>query len=417
MKTLVKNVSYKAQHVDILIDGNKIAGIAPDMETIADKVIDGTGKAVSPGLVNMHTHLPMTLFRSFADDMELMPWLTQKIWPNEARMTDEMYYWGGRLGCLEMIKTGTTCFNDQYMNLPVVSRAADDSGMRAFVCSVIMDPTLQMTPAQAIEKIEKDFEQSAKGLSNRITLTIGTHAIYTVPEAVLREVGRYAREHHLLVHMHSSETQGEVEDCMKQHGMRPVEWLDSIGFLADNVILAHSLWLSDDEIRIMADKGVKAVRVPLSNLKLASGYQFKYEELKANGVLVGLGTDGNSSANNLDMLETMKMTSLIDKAWRFDPTTASAKDMFACATRNGADMLGIPAGRLEVGCLADLVLWDLNTPAFTPNYNFVSNLVFSANGYCADTVICDGRVLMENHRVEGEEEIMARVNELAKAFV
>lgn len=416
MKIQIKNIEYKGKQTDILIDGNKIAGIAPDMEIVADKVIDGTGKAVTPGLVNMHTHLPMTLFRSFADDMELMPWLTQKIWPNEARMTDEMYYWGGRLGCLEMIKTGTTCFNDQYMNLPVVSRAADDSGMRAFVCSLIMDPSLQMTPDQAIEKIEKDFEKAGQNLSDRITLTIGTHAIYTVPEAVLREVSRYARAHHLLIHMHASETKGEVEDCMRQHGMSPVEWLDSIGFLGDNVILAHSLWLSDTEIRIMADKGVKAVRVPLSNLKLASGYQFKYEEMKAEGVLVGLGTDGNSSANNLDMLEIMKMTSLIDKAWRFNPTTASAKDMFACATRNGADMLGISAGRLEEGCLADLVLWDLHTPAFTPNYNFVSNLVFSANGYCADTVICDGRILMENRHVEGEDEIMAKVNELSKAF-
>lgn len=417
MKTLIRNAEYKGQSTDILIEGKKIARIAPSIDVPADKVLDATGKAVSPGLVNMHTHLPMTLFRSFADDMELMPWLTQKIWPNEARMTDEMYYWGGRLGCLEMIKTGTTCFNDQYMNLPVVSRAADDSGMRAFVCSLIMDPGMQMTPAQAIEKIEKDFASAPQDLSDRITLTIGTHAIYTVPEAVLREVARYARAHGLLIHMHSSETKGEVENCLSQHGMRPVEWLDSIGFLGDNVILAHSLWLSENEIRIMAEKGVKAVRVPLSNLKLASGYEFRYEEMKAAGVQVGLGTDGNSSANNLDMLETMKMTSLIDKAWRFDPTTATAKDMFACATCNAADMLGIPAGRLEEGCLADLVLWDLNTPAFTPNYNFVSNLVFSANGYCADTVLCDGRVLMENRHVEGEEEIMAKVNELAKAFV
>lgn len=416
MKILLKNTEYKKETVDILIDGNKIACIGKHLELAADKVIDGKGKAVAPGLVNMHTHSPMTLFRSFADDMELMTWLTQKIWPNEARMTDEMYYWGARLACLEMIKTGTTCFNDQYMNLPVVSRAADDAGMRAFTCSLIMDPGMRMTPAQAIEKIEKDFEQSRNGLSGRITLTIGTHAIYTVPEAVLREVARYARENHLLIHMHSSETKGEVEDCVRQHGMRPVEWLDHIGFLGENVILAHALWLSDDEIQIMADKGVKAVRVPLSNLKLASGYQFKYEEMKAKGVMLGLGTDGNSSANNLDMLETMKMTSLIDKAWRFNPTTATAKDMFACASRNGADMLGIPAGRIEEGCLADIVLWDLNTPAFTPNYNFVSNLVFSANGYCADTVICDGRVLMENRHVEGEYEIMAKVNELAQAF-
>ena len=411
MEILISQVEYKGKATDILITGNTIKKIAGHIETTAGKVIDGRGKAVAPGFVNMHTHVPMTLFRGFADDMELMPWLTQKIWPHEAKMTDEMYYWGARLACLEMIRTGTTCFNDQYMNLPVVAKAAEDSGMRAFVAGLVMDPSMKMTADEARAKMDADMSHAGE-FGPRVTLTIGAHAIYTVPEPVLRAVAAYAREHHLLIHMHANETQKEVEDCMAQHGMRPVEWLDSIGFLGDNVIFAHALWLSDHEIELMAEHGVSAVHNPASNLKLASGFQFKYEEMKAKGVRMGLGTDGNSSSNNLDMVEAMRIASLMGKAWRFDPTAVRVQDIFHTATRGGSEILGIPAGKVEEGFLADLVLYDLRTPAFVPNFNFVSNLVYSANGYHADTVICDGRILMENGHVEGEEEIMRKVKEV-----
>ena len=411
MNILIHQVEYRGMPVDILISGNRIARVAAHIDATADKVIEGAGKAVAPGFVNMHTHVPMTLFRGFADDMELMPWLTQKIWPHEAKMTDEMYYWGARLACLEMIRTGTTCFNDQYMNLPVVAKAAQDSGLRGFIAGLVMDPSMKMTAEEARAKMDADMAHAGE-FGPRVTLTIGAHAIYTVPEPVLRAVAAYALEHHLLIHMHANETEKEVNDCLEQHGMRPIEWLDSIGFLGENVIFAHALWLSDHEIQLMADHGASAVHNPASNLKLASGYQFRYEEMRAKGVRIGLGTDGNSSSNNLDMVEAMRIASLMGKAWRFDPTAVRAQDIFHTATRGGAEILGIPAGKVEEGFLADLVLYDLQTPAFVPNFNFVSNLVYSANGYHADTVICDGRILMENGHVAGEEEIMRKVREV-----
>ncbi len=409
---LIKNVQFKEKNVDILIEGNKISRIADHIEANAEKVIDGSGKAVCPGFVNMHTHAAMSLFRGYADDMELQPWLTEKIWPHEAKMTDEMYYWGTKLACLEMIKTGTTCFNDMYMNLPMVAKATDEMGLRAFLSSLVMDPTLRVDARRTAEIIETD-QRALEGCSNRITMTIAPHAIYTVPEPALREAARQAKQRHLLIHMHSSETRQEVADCLKEHGMEPLRWLDSIGFLDENVILAHSLWLTDAEIQIMADRGVKAVHNPNSNLKLASGYCFKYHEMKDKGVCIGLGTDGDSSSNNLDMIDAMKTASLIGKAWRFDPTAVPAKEMYYCATRNAGCMLGLPIGKVEEGFLADLILLDLNTTAFTPNFHFTSNLVYAANGYCVDTVICDGRVLMEARHVDGEEEILQKAREMA----
>ena len=413
MDILIKNAELKEQQVDILIRGNQIARIAPHIETPADKIIDGTRKAVAPGFINMHTHSPMTLFRGYADDMELERWLNEKIWPNEAKLTDEMVYWGTKLACLEMIKTGTTCFNDMYMHLQPIIQATEEMGLRGFLSTLVMDPTFQLKPSQALRQIEADLALQSN-CSDRITLTLAPHAVYTVSEELLRMIADFAKEHHLLIHMHANETQTEVADCVRAHGYSPIHWLDKIGFLGPNVILAHCLWLSQTEIDIMAEKGVNVVHNPNSNLKLASGFRFKYHEMKDKGICIGLGTDGTSSSNNLDMVDAMKSASLIGKAWRFDPTATSAKEMFRCATQNGGQMLGLPIGKVAEGYIADLILIDLNNTVFTPNFHFTSNLVYAANGYCTDTVICNGNVLMENKHVEGEALILEKAHEAAK---
>ena len=413
MNILIKNVEFREEKTDILIVGNRIEKIAPHIEAQADKTIDGSHKAVAPGFINMHTHSPMTLFRGYADDMELERWLNEKIWPYEAKLTDEMVYWGCKLACLEMIKTGTTCFNDMYMHLGACIQATKEMGLRGFLSSLIMDPTFRQTPAQAMEQIERDLSMQA-ACPDRIQLTIAPHAVYTVSEEILRMIADYTREHNLLIHMHANETQNEVANCVKEHGYSPIHWLDKIGFLGPNVILAHCLWLSETEMNILSEKQVKVVHNPNSNLKLASGFRFKFKELKERKVWVGLGTDGDSSSNNLDMIDAMKTASLIGKAWRFDPTATTAKEMFHCATRNAGHMLGLQTGRVREGFLADLILIDLNNTAFTPNFHFTSNLVYAANGFCVDTVICDGKVLMENHKVEGEELILAKAHEMAR---
>lgn len=412
MTILIKNASFKEEKTDILIRDNKIEKIAPKIEEKTDKTIDASHMAVAPGFINMHTHSPMTLFRGYADDMELERWLNEKIWPYEAKLTDEMVYWGSKLACLEMIKTGTTCFNDMYMHLNPILQATEEMGLRAFLSTVIMDPTFRQTPAESLAQIEKDLSLQPN-CSDLIQLTLAPHAVYTVSEEILRMVADYAKEHKLFIHMHANETEKEVANCVQEHGYSPIHWLDKIGFLGPNVILAHCLWLSDTEINILAEKEVKVVHNPNSNLKLASGYRFKFKELKEKGVCVGLGTDGDSSSNNLDMIDAMKTASLIGKVWRKDPTANTAKEMFHCATMNGGRILNLPIGKIKEGNLADLILIDLNNTAFTPNFHFTSNMVYAANGYCVDTVICNGKILMENKQVEGEETILQKANEMA----
>ena len=405
MSILIKGVSYREKPSDILIKGNKISKIASRIDDVADKVIDGRGKAVVAGFVNCHTHSAMTVFRGFGDDMELEPWLTQKIWPYEAKLTNEIVYHAAKLACLEMIKTGTICFNDMYWNMSAVREAVTEMGIRATLSKVILESNREHTYDEVIAEIKHSFDKYSTS-SGLITYALGPHAVYTVSTEVLKWIRDFSAANNLLVHIHVAETPTECDNCVKQYGMTPVRYLNSIGLLSPRLIMAHCLWVDDEEIQMLADNDVKVVHNPASNLKLASGYKFKYHEMKDKGITIGLGTDGCSSSNNLDMIGSMKIASLIGKAWRDDPTATPAKDMFKCATVNGGVILRQQIGKVEEGYLADLVLFDLQCPAFTPNYNFISNLVYSANGNDVDTVICDGKVLMEHKHVDGEEEIL-----------
>ncbi len=391
--------------VDIFIEGNRIKKIGKGINGEASQTIDATGKAVIPGLINGHTHAAMTLFRGFADDMKLMPWLEERIWPNEAKLTQEDVYWGSKLACLEMIKSGTTTFLDMYQKFSATADAVEEMGIRGFLSPTCFDWFDPVQTEKGKQECERHYKQ-AEAYGPRVRYTVGPHAIYTVSGPFLQWIDRFAREKNVLIHLHLSETEGEVKNSIEKFGLSPVRYLYKLGVLSPRLVIAHGIYVDDDEIRMLADHDVKVVHNPASNLKLASGIRFKFKEMKDAGIKVGLGTDGCSSSNNLDMIETMKLASLIGKAWRKDPETLTAREMLDAATSVGADILGLDAGRLEEGALADLVLVDLKIPAFTPNFNFVSNLVYAANGSCVDTVICDGKVLMQGRKVPHEEEIM-----------
>lgn len=414
---LIRNALLDGAKTDLLIQGNRIAHIAPHIDPSGvSVVIDATDKALVPGLVNAHTHAAMTLLRGYGDDLPLMTWLEDYIWPVEAQMTTEDVYIGARLACLEMIKTGTTAFLDMYMHPLECARAAEELGMRALLSYTFFD---QGNPQRAALDRKRSAEYLAEfaKLSDRIQFNLGPHAIYTVSAEQLQFCHRFAQEHDLSIHLHLSETKGEVDECIRLHGTTPVRYLERLGILSPRLILAHVVWVDDQEMDLLAQYGVKVVHNPASNMKLASGYAFKYEEMRRRGILVGLGTDGCSSSNNLDLYTAMRLASFLGKVWRFDSTAVSAADILASATSIGADILGIDAGRIEVGRLADLCLIDLNRPEMVPLHDLTSNLVYSASGSFVDTVIIDGRIVMQGGYVPGEEEIIADARRAAARLI
>lgn len=413
---LIKNIILNNERKDIYIKDGRIKTISGKIDLDADRVIDGKGKYAIPGFVNMHTHAAMTLMRGIGEDISLMDWLQNIIWPTETKLTDELVYWGTKLACVEMIKSGTTCFNDQYWNLPAAISATEEMGLRSVHSYVILDLMDKSKASFLKEECEKMYEFS-KGWSSRNTFSVGVHAPYSVSPEMIQWATGFARERGLSVHIHVSETETENTDSIKMHGLTPTKYLDTLGALGPETLSAHSLWVDDEDIRIFAERGVKAIHNINSNLKIASGYRFRYKELKEAGVVVSLGTDGCASSNNLDMLETMKTTALVQKAWRGDPTIMPLDELLSLATENGGKSLGLPIGVIKEGYLADISLIDTNSVAFTPNINFMANLIYSANSSCVDTVICDGKVLMENRLVEGELEIIQMVNKLYKQLL
>ena len=415
MSILIKNVLHQDKLTDVLIEGNRIARIASGISAPAGaEVLDGTNKAIIPGFINTHTHASMTLFRGYGDDLPLMTWLEDYIWPVEAQMTAHDVYVGARLACLEMLRSGTTCFLDMYMHPLETAKAVEEMGLRAHLSYTLFDQG-NAERAELDRKRSYEYFDRFKEFSDRITFTLGPHAIYTVSGEQLQFCHQFAVEHNVKIHLHLSETKGEIDECVRQHGLTPVRYLEKLGILSEHLVLAHVVWIDDEEMDLLAKYNVSVVHNPASNLKLASGYAFKYEEMKRRGIRIGIGTDGCSSSNNLDMVVAMKLASFLGKGWRFDSTACKADDIFASATSVGADILGIPAGRVEEGALADVCLVDLNTPELVPLNSLTSNLVYATSGSsCVDTVIVDGRILMRDKYVPGQEAIIAEAREVAR---
>lgn len=405
---LLKNIVSEGIASDILIEGNLIAKVVPsDNQTVAPEgaeVVDCTGKAVFPGFVNMHTHAGMALMKGIGEDIAFHEWL-DKIWQAEEQLDEEYVYHATKAACLEMIKTGTTTFNDQYWHMPQAYRAAMELGLRPALSYVVLDKNdpeeSERQKAQCLEMYEM-----TKAWDPKAQFLISVHAVYSVREPMMLWAVDFARERGLKIHIHVSETRKEVEDCMKEHGMSPVEYLDSLGVLGPDVIAAHTLWLSDNDVRILGERGVTCVHNINSNLKLASGYRFLYNELKAAGANVCLGTDGCGSSNNLDILEAMKTSAIVQKAWRDDPSAMPLEDLAAMVSTNAAKALGINAGQVKEGMLADLLIIDIDNYQFLSPAGFLANLVYSAHSDCVDSVICNGKFIMRGRVVEGEKEII-----------
>ena len=408
MSILIKNVLLDKKETNVYIENNIIQEIGKKTE--ADYVIDGKNKAVIPGMVNTHTHAAMCLFRGYADDMNLEEWLQTKIWPLELKLKPEDVYMGTKLACLEMIKTGTTTFNDMYFFMESAAKSIDEMGLRAFLSYGFIDLFNDEKREKEIKKTKETIRNIENMHSDRIKPSLGPHAVYTVSEEGLRWIKDYADEKNLLVHFHLAETKKENEDFVKKYSKKPIKYLEEIGFLDKKLIAAHCIWLNNDDISLLEKHNVKISYNPVSNMKLASGV-FNYQKMKK--LTVSLGTDGCASNNNLDMFEEMKIGSLLQKSYFNDETIMPAKEIFSIATENGAKALGLNAGKIEEGKLADVLLIDLKKPELTPNHDLISDLVYSANGSAVDTTICNGKILMKNRRVKNEEEILEKVKKVA----
>ncbi|MGN0177035.1 MAG: amidohydrolase family protein [Methanobrevibacter sp.] len=403
----------------ILIKDNLITEISPEIdESNVDKIIDATGKILLPGLINTHTHLSMTLFRGLADDLSLDSWLNDHIWPMEANLNGDYCYIGALLGAIELIKSGTTTFSDMYFYMEDVARAVDIAGIRAILSYGMIDFGDEEKRKNEINENLALFN-ACDGMSNgRIKVFLGPHSPYTASEELLIQVRELANKYNMGIHIHVSETQKEIEDVSAQKGLRPFEYLDKIGFLGPDVVAAHSVWLSDNEIEIIKKNNVKISHNPCSNMKLASGIA-PVSKLIENDICVSIGTDGASSNNNLDLIEELKTTSLLQKVSTLDPKVLTSDEALAMGTIKGAETLGLESeiGSIEVGKKADIILIDTNSANMVPDSSSLSsNIIYSANGSNVDTTICDGKILMENKKltVLDENEIYQKARQAIK---
>ena len=423
MSLLLRDVLHGETTTHIYIEGDRIVTLGEARE--ADGVIDGRGKAVLPGLVNAHTHAGMALMRGFSDDVPLMEWLNDHVWPLERGLRAEHVYHGTRLAALEMIRNGTTAFCDMYYHPREVARAAESLGLRAVLGLPLIDFLLDRhddPEGWIFDELAALAGRAPEGQVPEgralVTPALGPHAVYTVGTARWEWVARTAAERGLLVHTHLHETAQEVAECRAAHGDSPVAYLDRLGVLGPHVVAAHGVHLDDDDIALLAARGVSIAHCPASNHKLAVGGAFRYRALREAGVNVALGTDGPVSSNNLDLFQAMRLASLVQKRQQDDPTALPVREALALASANGYAALGMPeGGRIAVGALADLVLIDLNRPEMVPNHSYLSNAVYSASGAVVDTVVIAGKVVMESGIVPGEAEILADAQAAAEDLV
>jgi 5-methylthioadenosine/S-adenosylhomocysteine deaminase len=386
----------------------------------AAEVIDGRGRAVIPGFVNTHTHAAMVLFRGYTDDLPLRQWLEQKIWPLERHLLAEHVAAATRLACLEMLSSGTTCFHDMYFQPEAVAGAVEQMGMRAVISRVFFDLFEQRPLSELVADVAGTVARLRR-FANVIP-SVGPHAAYTVSLDGLAAAYRLAEREDLLVHFHLAETAHEMSDFESTHGRPLLEALDGIGFLGPRLVAAHGIWLGDQEMRLLAARGVTIVHCPSSNMKLSSGWSpeapgssraLPYRSLRQAGVRVALGTDGAAANNNLDMFETMKLAALLQKHATGDAAALTAHEAFAMATAAGAQALRLQAGLLEPGHHADLLVIDLDRPYLCPGHDLVADLVYAGRPDCVETVLVAGRVVLRDRRHPAHAAIVAEARAAA----
>lgn len=383
-----------------------------------ERLLDGSGMVALPGLINAHTHAAMTLFRGYADDMELMPWLQEKIWPAEGRLQAEDVYWGTLLAIIEMLKSGTTCFADMYFFMEEVAKAVEVSGIRAALSRGLIGVSGEGD--RVLDEASAFFQEWNGKAGGRITVWMGPHAPYTCPPAFLERVIKRADDLKAGIHIHLAETKSEVEDIRLNYGETPVKLMEKIGLFECPVLAAHCVHLSHEEIEILTQRQVGIAHNPESNMKLASGVA-PIPALLAKGAVVGLGTDGAASNNNLDLLGEMRTAALLHKVTTGNPTVLPAYQVLEMATCGGARALGLEGevGRLLPGRRADLILIDMEQPHLCPRHNIAAHLVYSAHATDVHAVIIDGRIVVEGGRILtiDEEEVMREVARRAPRLV
>ena len=397
---------------DIAIDDTMIAQVGEiSKDWHADQVIDCMNLLAVPGFVNTHTHAAMTLFRGYADDMQLMDWLENKIWPAEAKLVAEDVYWGTLLANAEMIKSGTTTFSDMYFHMPQVAQAVAESGMRAVLARGMAG--VAPNANEALAESEDFFKAYHKAADGRITVMLGPHAPYTCPPEYLKRVVALAEKLGSEIHIHLAETIGEVEECQRKYGKSPIALMKELGVLDCGVLAAHCVHLSSEDIAIMKDANVRVAHNPGSNMKLASGIA-PVPQMLAAGLCVGLGTDGTASNNNVDMLEEIRLAAMLHKVQALDPLLIPAKTAITMATSYGAQALGLGTsiGTISPGFKADITLFNMHAPHWYPRHDRLSLLTYSASAADVHTVLVNGKVLLDNKRLTtiDEEQVMYEAN-------
>lgn len=418
MKILIKNACLVSmsekreqieENIDIKIEDSKIVEIGKNLNLEGiDKIIDATKKIVMPGLINTHSHVPMSIFRETLDGYNLQDWLSQKIWPMEDKLTNEDIYYGSKLSFIEMIKTGCTTINDMYAMTEDIIKAALETGIRLQTTRTLMNIAGNEDGNKRIKELEEVLNL-CRNKYETITLNAGIHGLYTSYTEYVEKAIRFAKENDLLIHMHFCENDKEVEDIKNMHSKSPIEMLEK--FEDTKLLLAHSVILTDEEIKkireIADEKNIKLSisHCPVSNLKLGCGIAniSKMQEEKIN---VSLGTDGQGSGSNLDMFESMKFAALLQKGNLKNPTLMKAYDVLKLATINGAKALEMEdkIGSIEEGKLADIIIINPNTPITNPVNDICSNIVYNVKGTDVETTIVNGKILMEDRKINFEEE-------------
>ena len=424
MKTLITNAYVldmlgdepDIKKSDILIENNIISKMARDLsDEVVDEKINAKNMVVMPGLVNTHTHLAMSIFRGYKDDRKLMDWLENAIFPVEDKLEPEDIYWNSYLSCLEMIRSGTTTCNDMYFGMNKVIEAIENTGLRALVAWSITDDSIR-------DKVERTREYAKKYnvSGSRIKVVTSPHAPYSCNPDTIKMCVDLAKELNTSLHIHLSETLDEEETIRDRYDKRGTEYLNDLGVFEVPVILAHGIYISDSDIEILKNIKGGIAHNPISNCKLSSGI-CDVVKLRRNGINVGLGTDGIGSTTTLDMFEEMKTAAYLQKVNTMEPTSIKAYDILKMATIEGARVLGLDdqIGTLEPGKKADMIFIRTDKLHLCPDNDVCTNIVYSANGADVDTVMIDGKVIMQNRKTINldEKEVMKQVKKIAKRLL
>lgn len=397
--TLIDENFDSKTHMYVGVIGDKIEYIGDKMpENVADfgRIYEGKNKILMNGLFNAHSHSPMTLLRGYAEGYNLQDWLYNHIFPFEGKLNNDDCYWGSILAHAEMIRTGTVSVTDMYGHTEFCIKGAIDSGIKLNMTNGLMAFDETPFPENKNHLEEEELYKTYNGAENgRIKVEKSCHSLYTSNLNTVKALAEFCKENNRSVHIHLSETKTEFDECVEKYGKTPVEYFYDAGLFDSHTIAAHSVWLTDSDMDIMAQKKVVAVHNPISNLKLASGIADVPKMLK-KGVIVSLGTDGCSSNNNLDMFEEIKLSAILHKGNSLDPLAVSAKDALKFATENGAyAQQRADCGKIKVGNKADLIVIDGDNPSMKPMFDAVNQVTFSACGKDTELTMVDGKILFE----------------------